>query len=178
MKKILIALMLLGSIFANTFAQEYDVVEVGEEVDFNTEEVYATAGIFSGIGMFFLIIGSIANSKDDKAPFIPSLTAGYNHYFSENFALGGVFTYENWYGINFMTLQAKVTGLYGWEHFKIYHALGAGITIIPDNGDKTVFPAIDATVLGLKLDYENWSVFIEGCFPETGFVKVGASYKF
>ena len=52
MKKLIIALLLLGSIFANTFAQEYDVVEVGEEVDFNHSEVYATAGIPSFLGLF------------------------------------------------------------------------------------------------------------------------------
>ena len=44
MKKILIALMILGTISANIFAQEYDIVETGEEVKLYNNEVYLTVG--------------------------------------------------------------------------------------------------------------------------------------
>ena len=53
MKKILIALIILGTICANTFAQEYDVVEVGEESKIAfTNEAYLTVGTPSFVGLF------------------------------------------------------------------------------------------------------------------------------
>ena len=180
MKKILIALLLLGTIFANSFAQEYDVVEVGEEVSKNKDEVYVTIGTFSGIGMFFLIIGGVSNDKkggDDSLP-LPSFTAGYNHFFNDHFGLGGFLSYEYYYGLSFITTQAKIIGQYGWEHFKLYHSLSAGLSITPGNGMASVLPGVDATILGLKLDFDNWNIFLEACFPETGYLKVGGSYKF
>ena len=189
MKKIIIALLLLGSIFANTFAQEYDVIEVGEEVDFNSSEIYVAAGLPSFIGLFsglFVALGEgLAESlngdknsgeeqKKNESAF--SLAAGYNYYFTENFGVGAIATYEKFSSISLMSLQAKVTGQYGWEHFKFYHAASAGIMFIP-GGDKPNF-IFDVTYLGLKLDFENWNVFVDASFPATGIIKVGASYKF
>ena len=189
MKKIIIALLILGTICVNTFAQEYDVVEVGEEVDFNHSEVYATAGIPSFLGLFlgmFSALGEgIAKSlgqnnnsgeEQQKKESVFSLAAGYNYYFTENFGVGGIVTYENFSGLSLMTAQAKVIGQYGWEHFKFYHSASAGIMFSPQ-GDKPNF-IFDVTYLGLKLDFENWNVFVDASIPATGIIKVGASYKF
>ena len=188
MKKIIIALMLLGSIFANIFAQEYDVVEVGEEVDFNSSELYVTAGLPSFLGLFsglFVALGEglaealssdgeSGSQKKNESAF--SLAAGYNYYFTENFGVGGMATYEKFSSLSLMSLQAKVTGQYGWEHFKFYHSASAGIMFIP-GADKPNF-IFDVTYLGLKLDFENWNVFVDASFPSTGIIKAGASYKF
>ena len=66
MKKIIIALMLLGAICANTFAQEYDVVDAGEEINFKHNEVYLAAGMPSFVslyaGMFIAIFKGIGES--------------------------------------------------------------------------------------------------------------------
>ena len=60
MKKILIALILMGAVFTNIFAQGYDVVEAGEKDEFNHSEVYLTGGTISFVGLFsglFVAIG-------------------------------------------------------------------------------------------------------------------------
>ena len=196
MKKLFIALVLMGTVFANTFAQEYEVVETGEEFDFNNNEVYLTVGTPSGmgliIGMFsaaFKGIGeafaksasgnsteaTAAPAKKNEAAF--TLTGGYNYYFTDKFALGAFASYEKFSDFDFFTTQAKITGQYGWEHFKIYHSLSAGIMIVPGS-EKAVNFMGDLTWLGLKADFENWTVFVESSIPSTALVKVGASFKF
>ena len=189
MKKIIIALLLLGSIFANTFAQEYDIVEAGEMVDFNNNEVYLSVGMPSFLGLFsgmFVAIfegiaeagnnsnGNSGESKKNDAAF--SVAGGYNYYFTENIGLGAIATYEKFSSLNLMSLQAKVTAQYGWEHFKIYHAASGGIMFIPGN-DKPNF-IFDVTYLGLKLDFEDWNLFVDASIPSTGIIKAGASFKF
>ena len=136
MKKIIIALMLLGAVCVNAFAQGYDIVEAGDEVDFNHNEVYLTAGLPSFLGLFsgmfiaiFKGIGEAASqssggsgegsgsssgsSKSDDAAF--TISGGYNYYFNENLALGAFASYEKFSDLNLMTLQAKITAQYGWE---------------------------------------------------------------
>ncbi len=189
MKKIIIALMLLGAICANTFAQEYDIVEVGEEVNFNHNEVYLTAGMPSFLGLFsgmfvaiFEGIGQAASNSGQSAETKKSgdvafsLTGGYNYFFNENFGVGAFASYEKFSSLQLITLQAKVTGQYGWEHFKIYHALSGGVLMAP-GGDKPSF-AFDLTYLGLKLDFDNWNIFVDASIPTTAIIKAGASFKF
>ena len=69
MKKIIIALLILGTICANTFAQEYEVVEAGELDNFNNNEVYLTAGMPSFLGLFsglFVALGEAGASDFAK----------------------------------------------------------------------------------------------------------------
>ena len=66
MKKILIALMLLGAICANSFAQEYDIVETGDEVRTFDNEVYLTVGTPSLVGLFAGMFGAIAQGIADS----------------------------------------------------------------------------------------------------------------
>ena len=55
MKKIIIALILVGTICANIFAQEYDIVEAGEETQVSkNNEVYLSVGMPSFLGLFIL----------------------------------------------------------------------------------------------------------------------------
>ena len=188
MKKIILALMLLGAVCANTFAQEYDIVEAGEESQvYFDNEVYLTVGTPSLVGLFAGMFGAIAQGiadsmngengeNKDNDPVI-SISGGYNRYFfNQNLGLGGFVSYEKFSIINLITIQAKVTGQYGWEHFKIYHALSGGILIVPGSGEPAF--AFDMTLLGLKLDFDRWNVFIEASGPTTGLIKAGASYKF
>ena len=189
MKKIIIALMLLDTICVNTFAQEYDIVEAGEEVDFNHSEVYLAAGMPSFLGLFagmFVAMfegigeamggnsGSSEEAKKNDAAF--SITGGYNYFFNENFGVGAFANYEKFGSLSLISIQAKLTAQYGWEHFKIYHAASGGIMVIP-GGDKPNF-IFDLTYLGLKLDFENWNVFVDASIPSTGIIKAGASFKF
>ena len=190
MKKIIIALMLLGAICANTFAQEYDIVEAGEEVNFNHNEVYLAAGLPSFLGLFsgmFVALGEgIAQSlsgenkdgeqakKSNESAF--SIAGGYNYYFNEHFGVGGIATYEKFSSLSLFSVQAKLTAQYGWEHFKIYQSVSGGIMVI-SGADKPNF-IFDVTYLGLKADFENWNVFIDASIPSTGIIKAGASFKF
>ena len=179
MKKIIIALMLLGAICANTFAQEYDIVEAGEEIDLGlNDEVYLSVGSISGInilGTMFAAIFSFGQFDPSENSMPVTFTGGYNHYFCDNhLGVGGMISYENVFGNNFFTGQAKITGQYGWEHFKLYHSLSLGLAMM----DSEPFFAFDITFLGLKLDFENFNIFFETAGPMTGLVKIGASYKF
>ncbi len=177
MKKILIALMLLGAICANTFAQEYDIIEAGEEITVNPNEVYLSVGTPSTLQIFgnlFAAIFSLGQADIDS--FMPvTFTAGYNHYFCDNhLGVGGYVSYEQLFGSNMFTTQAKITGQYGWEHFKIYHSASAGVMIVSGGAN---FIA-DLTYLGLKADFEDFNIFVEASFPATAILKIGASYKF
>ena len=184
MKKIIIALMLLGTICANTFAQEYDVVEAGEEFNANVNEVYVSAGSVSAINVFstmFLAIFSFGQIDMDEIGGLPvTFTAGYNHYFKDNhLGVGGMLSYENVFGNNFLTLQGKITGQYGWEHFKIYHSASLGMALFAGS-TMGVQPLIgfDFTLVGLKVDFKDFNIFAEVAAPMTGLIKLGASYKF
>ncbi|MBO4533137.1 MAG: hypothetical protein J5726_05505 [Treponema sp.] len=198
MKKILIALMLLGAICANSFAQGYDIVEAGDEVDFNHNEVYLTAGLPSFVGLFsgmFIAIfkglaeagnqaangngegsgSSSGSSKSDDVAF--TVSGGYNYYFNEYIGLGAFASYEKFSDLNIITLQAKVTTQYGWEHFKFYHALSGGMAMLPGSSSG-VTGIFDVTLLGIKADFDNWNIFAEVSVPATGMIKAGASFKF
>ena len=191
MKKIILALLIMGTICVNTFAQAYDVVEAGEEVDFNHSEVYLSAGMPSFLGIFsgiFVAIGQglaeAANNKNNggestepkKSDPAFTVTAGYNYYFNEHFAIGAFASYEKFSVLNLITTQAKITGQYGWEHFKIYHSASAGILMVPGAGKPSF--AFDVTYLGLKVDFKDWNVFVDASIPMTGIIKAGASFKF
>ena len=188
MKKILIALMLLGTICVNSFAQEYDIVETGDEVRTFDNEVYLTVGTPSLVGLFAGMFGAIAQgiadsvngqegqSKKDNDPVI-AVSGGYNRYFlNQNLGVGAFVSYEKFSIIDMLTVQAKITGQYGWEHFKIYHALSGGVLIVPGGGKPSF--AFDVTLLGLKLDFDHWDVFVEASGPTTGMIKAGAAFKF
>jgi len=182
MKKLIITFILLTTIIANTFAQGYDVVEAGEEYDTNVNEVYLSAGIPSlatAFAVMFIAIFSAgqADLSEDTMPF--GLTAGYNRYLcNEHLGLGGMVTYGGFINGNLLSAQAKITGQYGWEHFKIYHSasVGGGISINSEEVKPTF--AFDFTLIGLKLDFKDFNIFTELSGPITGILKIGASYKF
>ena len=179
MKKIIIALLILGTICVNTFAQAYDVVEAGEEVDINNNEVYLTVGTMSGLSFILLVgsLGLVAVNKEDSVPIC--FTAGYNHYFcDEHLGVGGYISYEPTFGLNMLSLQAKITGQYRWEHFMILHSFSAGAMGILGNSSPQVIPMFVLTWLGLKLDFDNWNIFIDSSIGCTAFIKAGASFKF
>ena len=104
-----------------------------------------------------------------------TFTAGYNHYFCDNhLGLGGLVSYERFLNSNLITTQAKITGQYGWEHFKMYHSFSAGVMFTSSGAN---FIA-DLTYLGLKFDFQDFNIFVEASIPTTALLKVGASYKF
>ena len=180
MKKIIIALLLLGSIFANSFAQEYDVVEVGEEVSGNTNEVYLTAGTNSALPFALTVITFGLITLGENKEIMPvTFTAGYNHYFNdEHLGVGGFVSYEQFFGMNLVSLQAKITGQYGWEHVKLYHAFSLGAAGIFGNSSPQVIPMFNLTWLGLKFDFDKWNIFIDSSIGSTALLQLGASFKF
>ena len=188
MKKIIIALILVGTICANIFAQEYDIVEAGEETQVSkNNEVYLSVGMPSFLGLFsgmfvamFEGIGeamggnSNGSEKSNDAAF--SINGGYNYYFTENFGVGAFANYEQFGSMSLIAVQAKLTAQYGWEHFKFYQAVSGGIMFIP-GGDKPNF-IFDLTYLGLKFDFDKWNIFVDASIPSTAIIKAGASFKF
>ena len=182
MKKIIIALLLLGSIFANTFAQEYDVVEVGEEVNTQVNEVYLSVGTISVLQLgldLFATMFSLGTADTSEGSLPVSFAAGYNRYLNDNhLGLGGFITYERMMGTNVITVQGKITGQYGWEHFKLYHAFGLGAGVFFGNTDTQIIPALDLTVVGIKFDFDNFNIYSDFALGTSPLVKLGASYKF
>lgn len=182
MKKIIMTFMLISFAFAGLFAQEVEAFETEKKVE-NNNEVYLTAGTVSFVGLFsgtfVAIADALANYQNeenaDKDTVAISFSAGYNHFFWDHLGFGGFVSYESFQPLNLITVQAKVTGQYGWEHFKIYHAVSGGVLIVPEGG---VNPIFDVTVLGLKADFERFNIFVEGSFPSTAILKAGASFKF
>lgn len=182
MKKIIMTFMLISFAFAGLFAQELEASETEKKVE-NNNEVYLTAGTVSFVGLFsgtfVAIADALANYQNeenaDKDIVAISFSAGYNHFFWDHLGVGGFVSYESFQPLNLITVQAKVTGQYGWEHFKLYHSISGGILIVPDGG---LSPVFDVTVLGLKADFERFNIFVEGSFPSTAILKAGASFKF
>ena len=192
MKKFVFVLLIFTVLFGKAFAQENEFVDV--EIDtsipsaLKTNEVYVTAGSTSFVGLFsgvfYALATAIANSntspedRDNQKSDAPafSLSAGYNHFFWNAFGVGGFVNYENALGLNILTFQAKLTGQYGFEHFKFYHSISGGILCVP--GTDGVAPVFDVTLLGLKLDFDQFNIFVETCMPSTALLKIGASYKF
>ena len=193
MKKLIITLLVLGSLCVNVFAQDVDDVvdtNVSTEIDFRHNEVYLSGGTTSLIGAFsgfFVVLGqgfadAVAKNKEENpaesyanAPAF-GLTAGYNYFFNKHFAVGGMTTYEKFLSMNLFSLQAKLTAQYGWTHFKIYHSASAGFIFIPE-ADNPFF-IFDLTYIGLKFDFDRFNIFIEGSVPSTSLLKLGASFKF
>lgn len=191
MKKIVLCFMIFAFAISGIFAQTYDDEDLVESLEICENEVYLTAGTSSFVGvlggMVLAIAQALVNGENQSeteggdeldagktsSPF--TITAGYNHYFWNHLGVGGFISYESISNLNLLGLQAKVTGQYGWEHFKFYHAFSGGILVIPDGG---VIPILDVTLLGLKADFDNFNIFLEACMPSTALIKVGASYKF
>ena len=190
MKKIVFVLLFFTVLFGKAFAQEDEFVEVDIVTsipsDLKTNEIYFSAGSASYVGVFSGLFAAVATSivtatsedKNDDSEYDPSFSfaLGYNHYFWDHLGVGGFVNYENTLGLNFLTFQAKITGQYGFEHFKFYHALSGGILCVP--GAEGIAPVFDVTLLGLKADFERFSIFIETCAPTTAILKLGASFKF
>lgn len=182
MKKLIIVFMFISFAITGLFAQTADEFETEKKVEYNNE-VYMSVGTVSLVGLFsgtfVAIADALANYNDEenieKSSFALSTTAGYNHFFWDHLGVGGFVSYESFQPLNLITVQAKVTGQYGWEHFKIYHSVSGGILIVPNGG---VSPVFDVTVLGLKADFERFNIFVEGSLPSTGIIKAGASFKF
>lgn len=179
MKKIIIAMAMVATMFTSVFAAENNIIEAGDEYSINKNEVYVSYGTPSFINIFstvFVAIGKGLGGETitDEETSFGSIAAGYNYYFNEHFALGAYGTYENFFGSPFFTLQAKLTAQYGWEHFKFYHSASFGGSL--SNGQLGY--AFDITPLGLKLDFNDFSAFAEVAAPITAMVKAGVSYKF
>ena len=189
MKKIVFMLLIFTVLFGKAFAQEndFDEVEIVGTVpsDLKTNEIYFSAGSASFMGIFSGLFAAVAKSiatslseeeiEEENANAF-SISMGYNHYFWDHLGVGGFVNYENALGLNFLSFQAKITGQYGFEHFKFYHSVSGGILCVP--GAEGVAPVFDVTLLGIKYEHKYFSIFAETCIPTTAMLKLGASYKF
>lgn len=160
--------------------------------DFKKNEIYFSVGVpslvsivgnYAGV-LFIAVPEAVIKGKNNDGSAGRSsvlclpVTVGYNHFFLNNHLGVGLYgSYEAWLYMNFLTVQAKITGQYGWRYFKIYHSASAGVIVFPEiNGG--VAPVFDITFLGFKLDFKYMNIFIEGSLPSTAFLKLGASIKF
>ena len=181
MKRLIVILFIFSLIIGNLFCEE-----TGKRDSDIKNEAYLSIGTVSGIGlisgMAFAITDAIGNSlKEEEAakdnePFeMFSINLGYNIFLIDFLGLGGFLNFERIGQMNLISAQLKVTAQYGWTHFKFYHALSGGVLFIDD---AAVSPIFDVTILGLKLDFENWNIFTEVSLPSTAMLKLGAGYYF
>ena len=186
MKKSILFLLLFSVVLGHVFSEENVVIETEVLKTKRSEDyknqAYIGIGTPSLIGMlsgtFYAIADAIDQAdkdEEDKEATILSLNAGYNRLFLKHIGLGGFFNYEKMGKLNLFSLQGKLSAQYGWEHFKFYHAISGGVLFL---GDSQPLPMYDITVLGLKLDFEEVSFFLEGCFPSTALIKIGVVYNF
>lgn len=189
MKRLTVILFISSIIAANIFASEPS--RPNRESDNSRSnsilknEGYISIGTVSCVGlfggMFFSIADAIGDSinEDDSSDDEPfgafSLGLGYNLFLFEHLGLGGFLNFERFGDLSLVSAQLKLTGQYGFRHFKFYHAASGGVLFIDDG---TFCPIFDVTLLGLKLDFDDFNIFVEGCLPSTAFLKIGFSYYF
>ena len=189
MKKLIVFLFIFSLFIGNIFASEPSRPKRESDNNKNNSilknEGYISigtvscAGLFSGL--FFSVADAIADSineeeNDDEEPFEAfSLGLGYNLFLFDHLGLGGFLNFERFGELNLVSAQLKLTGQYGFRHFKFYHAASGGVMFITDGA---FCPVFDITLLGLKLDFDDFNIFLEGCLPTTAFLKLGFSYYF
>ena len=187
MKKMTLIFLLISFVLGKSFAQDF----APAVSDPKTNEVYLSVGTSSFLGLFSGVFASIfksiaessnkdgnkdgneSNKSNDEPAF--SIAAGYNHFFWDHLGVGGFINFESTLGINLFAVQAKLSGQYGFTRFKAYHALSGGVIVAPGGDLSTIF---DVTLLGLKLDFDDFNIFVEGCLPSTALLKIGGAYKF
>lgn len=184
MKKFILSLGLLSLLFTSVFSQEVpDVASVQEEssvpsqtTDFNHNVIYASYGLPSFMGLLgSLFVGMFSFGQAEIQDSFGVINVGYDYYFNENLAVGGVCTLESLFDvIPSTTIQVKGTAQYGFDHFKFYHALSAGVFF-----DTMNFSFMfDLIPLGLKLYYDDFDIFLETSLVSTGIIKLGVDVKF
>ena len=186
MKKLISVLFLFSLILGSIYSEE--IVKTSSETTsdgtpFFKNEGYLSFGTCSGVGllggMFFSIADSIADANKDKAEDEPfecySLCLGYNLFLVDFIGLGAFVNFEKFGKLNLSSVQAKLTVQYGWKHFKFYHSVSGGVMMVPDSA---ICPVFDVTPLGLKFDFDDFNIFVEGALPTTGLLKAGFSWYF
>ena len=177
--------LLLGNLFCESSRPSRDEGSSEDNTPLFKNEGYLSLGTCSCVGllggMFFSIADEIAdaasdNDDENEEPFeMYSIGLGYNLFILDFLGLGGFLNFERFGQLNLVSAQAKVTLQYGWRHFKFYHAASGGVMFVGDNG---ICPVFDVTVLGLKLDFDDFNIFVEGSAPTTAFLKAGVSWYF
>ena len=188
MKRLIVILFLFSIVAGNIFASEPVRVK-RESDDYSTSifknEGYISVGTISCVGLFGGMFYSIADaigdaiseeeSEDDNTFEAFSLGLGYNLFLFDHLGLGGFLNFERFGELSLVSAMLKITGQYGFRHFKFYHAASGGVLFV---GDGAFCPIFDITLLGLKLDFDDFNIFVEGCLPSTAFLKIGFSYYF
>ena len=185
MKRLPFIFILLSILIGKAFSAEPVQVTVETDKSLIKNEAYLSIGTVSCIGLFGGAINAIADSiseakndkpEEEKEPFEAfSVGLGYNLYLFDILGFGGFLNYEKFGSLNLLSAQAKLTVQYGFTHFKFYHAVSGGALFISDNA---ICPVFDVTLLGLKLDFEDFNIFLEGSLPSTAFLKLGFGYYF
>ena len=177
MKKLILILFIFSFVAVNAFSQSEDDIDN----KLIKSEAYASVGTISAVGLFSGLFFSVADSinKDDlkeEEPFEAfSLQFGYNAFLIDIFGAGIFVNYEKFGYLDLVSVQGKLSIQYGPKRFKFYHAVSGGVLFVEDTA---ICPIFDVTVLGLKLVLDDVNIFVEGSFPSTGFLKIGASYYF
>ncbi len=188
MKKLIVILFLFSIFIGNAFSSETVEVKVNKSSSSSSNQIfkheaYLSLGTVSAVGlfggMFVGLADAIADANreaDEDEPFEAySIGLGYNLFLWDTLGVGGFLNFEKFGQLSFVSAQAKLTLQYGFTHFKFYHAVSGGALFI---GDSAVSPIFDVTVLGLKLDFDDFNIFVEGCVPSTAFLKAGFSYYY
>ncbi|MCR5766743.1 MAG: hypothetical protein K6G09_12310 [Treponema sp.] len=176
MKKLIIILLFFSFFIVPAVSEAK--VKVKADDRFIKNEANISIGTISLVGLSGGIISSIADTiaqdNTDKQPFEAfSLGVGYNLILVDFIGFGGFLNFERFGNLNLVSAQAKLTAQYGWTRFKFYHSISGGVLFV---SDKAITPIFDVTLLGLKLDFDDFNIFLEASAPSTAFLKLGYSY--
>lgn len=192
MKKfIFIILTLFCLSCTNLFAQESDFTSN----NFQKNEFYVSGGLPSGEYFAIKILAEssiiffdafqrvVCNEFNSTPGELPNLkksfgvySIGYNYYFNNHWEIGGELNYESFFGVAMLTPLVKGTFQYGWDKVKFYHSVGLGASIFP-TANQAIFN-YNATLFGVKVLFNQFTVFAEENMGACSSLKIGTSYKF
>ena len=213
MKKYFLSMLIALTVIFGFTSSGFAINEYEEEDEFYYNNIYVGYGFLSVPSISAALLEAIAftfsapftddeRTIKDKGSFGP-LFIGADYFLTDNFSLGGIFSYEdvkrrwvysdgvsttgycdwNW---SFISIMGRLNIQYGWDNFKFYHSLmiggsRVGIGLDPSEGANQSSSeytwAAHVALLGIKIGKE-FSVFADVGVGYLGIINFGASLSF
>ncbi len=198
MKKLFILLGLLSFMGTSVLSAQSEIAP-SESDETNPQENNTGWELNGGYGYLSLhsvamiiadVIGSIftapaASLSDEETEYNYSdsgvFNLGLDYYFNDNLYAGitGTCQYFNAMETEILFTSFMLEGgvQYGWERFKFYHTLGAGLGLISTYKTNALF-AFNLTLLGMKFQMaDDFWLYLESNVGQKAFAQIGLRLK-